>query len=122
MTHPDLTLDDLTPPRRNRVLRLVIMVTMTLSGLMIAAILLSEPKVTAGLQSAVGQVSARFGMANSVPADALSVGSLEDLDRATALGPLDTTPVQSAEPDRPVVKPPVSQMPASRIPVRRAGN
>lgn len=121
MTHSDLSLDDLTPPRRNRILRLVIMVMMTLCGLMMAVILLSEPRVTTGLKSAVGQVSAQFSTS-----DALPLGSLEDLDQAATLGPLDATiaaaPTQAAEPDQPVVKPPVSRMPTSHIAVRRAGN
>lgn len=117
MTQSDLTLEDLTPPRRTRILRLVIMVMMTLSGLMMAAILLSEPKVTAGLQSAIGQVSSRFGAA-----DAPALGSLEDLDRAAEPGPLDAAPVQAAESDQPEAKPAVTRMPTSRIPVRRAGN
>lgn len=124
MAQTDITLDDLPPPRRNRALRLVIMVMMTLCGLIMAAILLSEPQVTAGVQSAAGQVSAQFGQ-SEVPA----LGSLEDLDRATELGPLDTPPpfsaspvAQNAAPDEPLVKPMVSRMPANRIPVRRAGN
>ena len=113
MTQSDLILDDLAPPRRNRVLRLVILVIMTLCGLMMAAILLSEPKVAAGLQSAIGQVSERFTTTEA---------PLDDPDRGAELGLLDEAPAQAVKPDQPVVKPPVNQMPVNRIPVRRAGN
>ena len=101
MTQSDLTLDDVAPPRRNRVLRLILMVLMTLCGLMMTAILLSNPRVTSTLQSSIGQAQPET----------------DEAETASFFG------APSAQPSgEPAEKPAVSAMPTSRIPVRRVGN
>ncbi|MFT7593322.1 MAG: hypothetical protein ACI8R4_000635 [Paracoccaceae bacterium] len=123
MTHIDLTLDDIAPPRRNRALRLILMVLMTLCGLMMTAILLSDPRVSATLG-----VTPDHAPTQAELSQAPRLGSLNDLTEATGLPPLGASSAQAAaaqpatEPTEPVVRPTVSVMPTNRIPVRRAGN
>jgi len=99
MTQSDLTLDEAVPPRRNKALRLLLWVLMTLCGLMIAAILLSGPRITSELQPDIDETEPT--------AEAADAGSLFSWG--------------SSEPEQ-VVKPAVLSMPTNRIPVRRAGN
>ena len=107
MTQPDLTLDEAVPPRRNKALRLLLWVLMTLCGLTIAAILLSDPRVTSKLQPAVEDTQ---------PATE-TAGAAETADTGSFFGWGSSEPEQ-----KPVEKPAVRAMPTNRIPVRRAGN
>lgn len=86
--------------RRKRVLRVTILLGMGLCGSMLSAVLLSQPRVAAQIETMVSQVGAQFSGTDSAGVDT---------DGAT-------DPAASDPENRPAVR----SMPTSRIPVRRA--
>ncbi|MCA0871821.1 hypothetical protein LCL97_13365 [Seohaeicola saemankumensis] len=97
MTQTDLIEGDSSPaPRRSRVLRLMIWSTMGLCGMLMAAVVLSEPRVADKVHLLADELNGRLA----------SLHGADDDTQGVAPG------------ERPAVR----VMPADRIPVRRAGS
>jgi len=99
------------PRRRNRIQRLVLLSVITMCGLTMIAILVSQPQVTSQLQLAAQHVSARYNGEARDPAEVLSFSSEEGSGTSTARVTRKYSIDQRAR----------ETMPRDRVRVRRSG-
>lgn len=112
---------DMSPPKpQSRAVRWIVGAMLTLCGILIAVVLLSEPRVVSYVQASADRVAQYF--------NSFRLGSSDDQgSNDTLVAPAEIIaqpmPASKVEPAQVKVnRPSVRAMPTNRIPVRRAGS
>lgn len=111
MTQTDFTKDERfrAAQTQPRILRLILLSMIAVSGVLMTLIVASEPRVVAQFQSTAQHVSARFGLPDGAAPDAQNAPD----------GASEPAAMTAANPA--TLQPSTGQMPRNRVPVRRAG-